>query len=300
LVGLATITLGFALWELLLRAGFREYQNLPAPSAIANGLVEITNSGQLFADTRHTLAVLVGWTAALVSGRIGLTARRLEHAAALFAGLDRGPAPDAGHRVRAGGAPAVRLLAADGIDGHHSTALWPVLINTMGAVLGVHARLFEAGRTFRLSQGEILRKIMLPARCGRARRREAGMTLALVLAIVAEMVGNPAGLGYAVVREQQAMRPELVFAYVVVIGALGVILNAALTGAVAVLFPPRPVGCARRADGSPAEQPGDRRTAAFRACEPSAARRLLPLIVLLLVWQMLSRSVTLFPGPLQW
>ena len=33
------------------------------------------------------------------------------------------------------------------------------------------------------------------------------------------------------------MRPELVFAYVVVIGALGVILNAALTGAVVVLFP---------------------------------------------------------------
>jgi ABC-type nitrate/sulfonate/bicarbonate transport system permease component len=63
------------------------------------------------------------------------------------------------------------------------------------------------------------------------------MTLALVLAIVAEMVGNPAGLGYAVVREQQAMRPELVFAYVVVIGALGMILNAALIGAVARLFP---------------------------------------------------------------
>jgi len=127
------------------------------------------------------------------------------------------------------------------------------------------------------------------------------MTLALVLAIVAEMVGNPAGLGYAVVREQQAMRPELVFAYVVVIGALGVILNAALTGAVAVLFPAASVGCARRADGSPAEQPGDRRTAAFRACEPSARARMLPLIVLLLVWQMLQPGPSpYFPGPLQW
>ena len=34
-LGLATIALGFALWELLLRAGFAQYQNLPAPSAIA-------------------------------------------------------------------------------------------------------------------------------------------------------------------------------------------------------------------------------------------------------------------------
>ena len=46
-LGLATIALGFALWELLLRAGFAQYQNLPAPSAIAHGLVEITSSGQL-------------------------------------------------------------------------------------------------------------------------------------------------------------------------------------------------------------------------------------------------------------
>jgi sulfonate transport system permease protein len=113
-----------------------------------------------------------------------------------------------------------------------------VLINTMGAVMGVHARLFEVGRTFRLSRGEILRKIMLPAALpGVLVGARLSMTLALVLAIVAEMVGNPAGLGYAVVREQQAMRPELVFAYVVAIGALGVILNAVLTGAVARLFP---------------------------------------------------------------
>jgi hypothetical protein len=33
------------------------------------------------------------------------------------------------------------------------------------------------------------------------------------------------------------MRPDLLFAYVVTIGALGVGLNAALTGAVAWLFP---------------------------------------------------------------
>ena len=33
------------------------------------------------------------------------------------------------------------------------------------------------------------------------------------------------------------MRPDLMFAYVVAIGALGIILDAALTGAVARLFP---------------------------------------------------------------
>src|SRR5262245_65490310 len=67
--GLATIALVFLLWEMLLRAGFAQYQNLPAPSAIAGGLVEIAGDGQLLADTLHTLgSVLVGWAAAVVLG----------------------------------------------------------------------------------------------------------------------------------------------------------------------------------------------------------------------------------------
>src|SRR3979490_1879746 len=48
--GLCTIALGFLLWELLLRAGLAHYQNLPPPSAIAGGLLEITRNGRLLAD----------------------------------------------------------------------------------------------------------------------------------------------------------------------------------------------------------------------------------------------------------
>jgi sulfonate transport system permease protein len=239
-LGLATIALGFGLWEILLRAGFAQYQNLPAPSAIASGLVEITSNGQLLADTLHTLrAVLVGWAASLVLGIVlglllGASSMLRRYSLASIEVLR--PMPGIAF------APVALLLFGFSLQMELMViilpALWPVLINTMGAVMGVHPRLFEVGRTFRLSQGEILRKVMLPAALpGVLVGARLSMTLALVLAIVAEMVGNPDGLGYAVVREQQAMRPELVFAYVVVIGTLGVILNAALTGAVAVLFP---------------------------------------------------------------
>jgi sulfonate transport system permease protein len=238
--GLATIALAFLLWEMLLRAGFAQYQNLPAPSAIADGLVEIAASGQLLADTLHTLrSVLVGWGAALLVGIVlGLllgVSRTLRRYCLASIEVLR-PMPGIAF------APVALLLFGFSLQMELMViilpALWPVLINTMGAVMGVHGRLFEVGRTFRLSRGEILRKIMLPAALpGVLVGARLSMTLALVLAIVAEMVGNPAGLGYAVVREQQAMRPELVFAYVVAIGALGVILNAVLTGAVARLFP---------------------------------------------------------------
>ena len=238
--GLATIALGFVLWEILLRAGLAQYQNLPTPSAIAGGLIEIASSGQLVTDALHTLrSVLVGWVAAVVAGvalglLLGASAELRRYCLASIEVLR--PMPGIAF------APVALLLFGFSLQMELMViilpALWPVLINTMGAVMGVHARLFEVGRTFRLSRGEILRKIMLPAALpGVLVGARLSMTLALVLAIVAEMVGNPAGLGYAVVREQQAMRPELVFAYVVAIGALGVILNAALTGTVALLFP---------------------------------------------------------------
>ena len=239
-LGLGTIALAFLLWEVLLRAGLAHYQNLPPPSAIAGGLVEIIRDGQLPADTLHTLrVVLVGWAAAVVIGVVsGLTlgvSATLRHYSLASIEVLR-PMPGIAF------VPVALLVFGFSLQMELMVvilpALWPVLINTMGAVAGVHARLFDVGRTFRLSGAETLRKIMLPASLpGVLVGARLSMTLALVLAVVAEMVGNPAGLGYAVVREAQAMRPDLVFAYVVAIGALGVILNAVLTGAVARLFP---------------------------------------------------------------
>jgi ABC-type nitrate/sulfonate/bicarbonate transport system permease component len=239
-LGLATIALGFALWEISLRAGLAQYQNLPAPSAIAGGLAEILNSGQLLVDACHTIrSVLAGWMAAVIVGvalglLLGASASLRRYSLASIEVLR--PMPGIAF------APVALLLFGFSLEMELMViilpALWPVLINTMGAVRDVHVRLFEVGRTFRLSRGEILRKIMLPAAMpGVLVGARLSMTLALVLAVVAEMVGNPAGLGYAVVREQQAMRPDLVFAYVVAIGALGMMLNAALIGAVNILFP---------------------------------------------------------------
>ncbi|MCC6777609.1 MAG: ABC transporter permease [Hyphomicrobiales bacterium] len=237
---IATFAIVLLLWELPLRAGVVQYQNLPPPSVVADGLIEIAGNGQLVADTVHTLwSVLVGWLAAVAVGvtlglLLGVSKVLRSYLMASIEVLR--PMPGIAF------APVALLLFGFSLETELMViflpALWPVLINTMGAVLGVHPRLFEVGRTFRLTRGEIMRKIMLPAALpGVLVGARLSMTLALVLAVVAEMVGNPAGLGYAVIREQQAMRPELVFAYVVAIGILGMLLNAALAGAAYRLFP---------------------------------------------------------------
>ena len=55
--------------------------------------------------------------------------------------------------------------------------------------------------------------------------------VALVMAIIAEMIGNPQGLGHAIIRDMQAFQPEKMFAGVLVVGVLGIALNATLLAA---------------------------------------------------------------------
>ena len=117
-------------------------------------------------------------------------------------------------------------------------AVWPVMINTMGGIANAQPRLTDVGRTFRLSSYGIARYLLLPAALPSIIvGARISLGLALVMAIVAEIVGNPEGLGYGIVREQQALHPEAMFAYIAVVGMLGVILNAGVLAVTKALWP---------------------------------------------------------------
>jgi sulfonate transport system permease protein len=106
---------------------------------------------------------------------------------------------------------------------------WPVLVNTIDGVRGVRPELLEVARMLRLAPAARIRKIVLPAALPAiVVGLRLALSLSLVLAVVAEMIGNPSGLGNALVRSSQALRPEEMFAYVFAIGLLGVALNAGL------------------------------------------------------------------------
>jgi ABC-type nitrate/sulfonate/bicarbonate transport system permease component len=108
-------------------------------------------------------------------------------------------------------------------------SVWPVFINTMGGVMGVTSRLYDVSRTLRLSRMQTLVKVIVPAAAPAiVTGCRLSMGLTLVMAIVAEMIANPHGLGYAVISELQAMQPQRMFAYVIFIGLLSIALNAGL------------------------------------------------------------------------
>lgn len=102
--------------------------------------------------------------------------------------------------------------------------------------------LLDVARMLRLSRFTAVRKVLLPAAAPSiVVGLRLALALSLVLAVVAEMIGNPAGLGHALVLAQLVLQPEQMFAYVVVIGLLGVGLDATF-GVVAARASPSAAG----------------------------------------------------------
>ena len=106
---------------------------------------------------------------------------------------------------------------------------WPSLILTQNAVAQIEPRLIEVARLMGLSRLQTAWKIVLPAAAPRlmtALRLAAG--LALVVAVTAEIVSNPQGLGHDLMIAQETLRPERMFAVLFWVGLIGWGKNAAL------------------------------------------------------------------------
>lgn len=228
------------LWEAVVAFGLLEYQFLPAPSAIAHGAATLLASGDLIRNLLHTLRVtLIGWVASSAIG-IGL-------------GLLLGLSPTAwrysitSFEVTKAIPPITLVPAALLVFGFSLemelviviyVGVWPLLINTIGGVRSVPEQLRDVARMLRMPRFATIRKIVLPAALPAiVVGLRLALSLCLVLAVVAEMVGNPKGLGHALIRAQQALQPEQMFAYVLATGLLGVALNAAFRAAVASALP---------------------------------------------------------------
>ena len=239
-LGLATMAVLVGMWELLVRSGTIDFEFLPAPSAIAEALGSLVSAGDLFAPVVHTLrSTLVGWAIAGVLGIalgvwLGLsnTAWRYSMASVEI--------------IRA--IPPISLVPVSLLVFGFSLRMelvvivyagaWTVLVNTIDGVRNLRPELLDVGRMLRMSKLTTIRKLILPsAMPSIIVGLRLAMSLSLVLAVVAEMIGNPSGLGNALVRAQQALQPEQMFAYVVTIGVLGVLLNTGLRYVSARAFP---------------------------------------------------------------
>ncbi len=105
-------------------------------------------------------------------------------------------------------------------------SLWPILINTIDGVRHVERTLIDTGRTFGLKGRQILWQIILPGASPYiVTGLRIGLSIALILVTTAEMVAGSKGLGFFILDEERALNSADMYAGIVVVAAMGYLLN---------------------------------------------------------------------------
>jgi len=108
-------------------------------------------------------------------------------------------------------------------------AFWPMLFQTFYGVRSVDMHGVETGRVFGLGSRQILWNITLPSVLPHvAVGLRIASSLALVVAISAELVGGVPGLGTEILGATQNGLYDAAYGLVIVVGVLGLLLNTAL------------------------------------------------------------------------
>ncbi len=226
-------------FEIWARAIHLQSDSLAPPSAIAIALGEAFKDGTILIATRDTLAS--AFAGLLIGGAVGLA---VGITLGIFHTFDRLMEVTI-EAIRP--IPSIALLPIALIAlgfGYRMeivivafACVWPILILSRAAVGGIEPRLIEVSRALRLSPADRVRKIIIPAALPRiflAFRLAAG--IALIVAVTVEIAINPIGLGAAIMTAQQALRPDLMLAYLLWIGFIGYALNSGLVVAQRHLF----------------------------------------------------------------
>lgn len=232
----AAILVAFEIWARMVHL---QSDSVAPPSDVVLALGEAFADGSILIATRDTL--FSAFAGLIVGSAIGLV---LGVAFGIFEALDRLMEVTV-ESIRP--IPSIALLPialiALGFGYRMEIAIvafacvWPMLILSRAAVRDIEPRLMEVARVLRLSPVQSVRSIVIPAALPRifvAGRLAAG--IALIVAVTVEIAINPLGLGAGIMLAQQALRPDLMLAYLVWIGVLGYALNSALMSAQRHLF----------------------------------------------------------------
>ena len=292
LAGLLVPLAAIAAWQLLISTELLLYEYLPSPRDVVAALVVLVKSGELAGDLGHTLgvALLAAVITLTLGGTLGLaiglmpTVRRYTMTSIDFLRTIPAVALVPVAVLTLGPAATTELILAV------YAALWPIVLNTAGGVAAVHPRQYDVARILHFPSVTTVRKIVIPAAfpAWLVGARLAAV-IGLLVAIVAEMIMYPRGLGGGLIESLNALAPARMWAYALVCGVVGFLLNAGLRRVVRLALPGSPANSGRTAAVTVAPpQPA-----------PAAPRGLLPIAALLIVWQLTTTDTSLsFPPPM--
>ena len=232
LASLGVLALIVAVWAEIAALKLLPPLFLPSPARAWNALVVGLSRGDLFAKLEGTLAhMLLGWVAAsligvALGGLIGSSARARAYIGPTLEFLRPLPAsaliPVAIAIFGLTPSMAVGVIAFGSV--------WPMLLATVHGFAHVEPRLLEVARALHMSRLTIALKIALPSALPDILAGlRLGLTVALILSVVCEMIAGLDGLGAWELLAARAYRSPDIFAGVILLGAIGLCANAALS-----------------------------------------------------------------------
>lgn len=229
-----TVAIGAAVaaWWLVTTLAFAPHSLLAqtAPQRVLPALVDLLTRGVLLPDIGVSLwrlliglsvAIVIGIPAGLLLGLNG-TAERAGAPIVQFVRMisPLSWAPIAVAVFGIGNQPVIFLIAI--------AAVWPVLINTVAGVRAVEPGYLDVARSFHATRLEVVTAVVLPAIRGQVQTGiRVALGIAWVVLVPAEMLGVRSGLGYQVLNARDQLAYDQVVAVIVVIGALGFVLDLA-------------------------------------------------------------------------
>lgn len=243
LTGWALVAALVVLWQVALVAGLIDLTYLPRPTEVVGALVEVAEDGTLLTDLGHTLSVagLAAGLAVLIGVALGVLMAIVRPVSALTSAtvdfLRSIPAVSL--------MPVVLLLlgatASSEVLVGVFAGVWPVLLNTIGGIQAINPRLQEVSRVLHLSRRDYLVKVLIPSAVPSILvGLRLSVVTSLVVVIIAEMLINPEGIGWALASAQSSLRPEVLFAYAWIVGVLGYLVNLLLVRGVRMCMPGSP------------------------------------------------------------
>lgn len=107
------------------------------------------------------------------------------------------------------------------------TSVWPILLNTIDGAREFEPLFSDTARVFGIKGARRLRSVILPAILPRIfSGLRISSALALIVMVVSEMTAATSGIGYSLTYSQQSFRYTEMWAYIVLLGLVGWLLNA--------------------------------------------------------------------------
>ena len=228
LLGVVLVLAILLIWQFSTVRGVIDTPSLPPVSTILSTWGELLISGELLGHLGASLVrAFTGYAIAAVLGiALGLMMGYARTAYNLFEPLTEllRPIPSPAY------IPLAILFLGLGeqmkIFVVAFSCLFPVLLNTFGAIRSVDPVLINTGKTFGTSRRQLVTTILLPSALpGILTGLRVALGISLILVVIAEMVASNNGIGYFILNSQRLFEIPQMFAGIFTLAVVGYALN---------------------------------------------------------------------------